>query len=176
MHAKRRTLTSVLSAVAVLAVVAALLLAVLPDDDKKMLTASFPRTVSLYEGSDVRILGVPVGTVESVTPTGTDVTVTMSYDAKHKVPADAQAVIVSPAIVGDRFVQLTPVYTGGDVLEDGADRCRIRLEVDFRSPLSYGDRARIAVRRRSGSAVTSNTTAPRSLSGPPARNWNDWVR
>jgi len=121
MHAKRRGLTSVLAAVAVLAVVAALLLAVLPDDDKKTLTASFPRTVSLYEGSDVRILGVPVGTVETVTPTGTDVTVTMSYDAKHEVPADAQAVIVSPAIVGDRFVQLTPVYTGGDVLEDGAE-------------------------------------------------------
>jgi len=121
MRAKRRNLTSVLSVVAVLAVVAALLLAVLPDDDKKMLTASFPRTVSLYEGSDVRILGVPVGTVETVTPTGTDVTVTMSYDAKHKVPADAQAVIVSPAIVGDRFVQLTPVYTGGDVLADGAE-------------------------------------------------------
>jgi len=121
MHAKRRNFTSVLAAVAVLAVVAALLLAVLPDDDKKTLTASFPRTVSLYEGSDVRILGVPVGTVETVTPTGTDVTVTMSYDAKYKVPADAQAVIVSPAIVGDRFVQLTPVYTGGDVLADGAE-------------------------------------------------------
>ncbi|HEX4976513.1 MAG TPA: MCE family protein [Nocardioides sp.] len=121
MHAKRRNFTSVLAAVAVLAVVAALLLAVLPDDDKKTLTASFPRTVSLYEGSDVRILGVPVGTVETVTPTGTDVTVTMSYDAKYKVPADAQAVIVSPAIVGDRFVQLTPVYTGGGVLEDGAE-------------------------------------------------------
>ena len=102
MHAKRRNLTSILSAVAVLAVVAALLLAVLPDDDKKMLTASFPRTVSLYEGSDVRILGVPVGTVESVTPTGTDVTVTMSYDAKYKVPADAEAVIITPAIDGLR--------------------------------------------------------------------------
>jgi phospholipid/cholesterol/gamma-HCH transport system substrate-binding protein len=121
MHAKRRNLTSVLAAVAVLAVVAALLLAVVPDDDKKTLTASFPRTVSLYEGSDVRILGVPVGTVDSVTPSGTDVTVTMSYDAKYKVPADAQAVIVSPAIVGDRFVQLTPVYTEGDVLADGAE-------------------------------------------------------
>ncbi|QNN51365.1 MCE family protein [Nocardioides mesophilus] len=117
----RRGLTSILSGVAVLAVVAALLLAVWPHEDSKTLTAKFPRTVSLYEGSDVRILGVPVGTVETVTPTGTDVTVTMRYDAKYKVPADAKAVIVSPAIVGDRFVQLTPVYTGGDVLESGAE-------------------------------------------------------
>jgi phospholipid/cholesterol/gamma-HCH transport system substrate-binding protein len=106
--------------VAVLAVVAALLLAVLPGEDEKTLTAAFPRTVSLYEGSDVRILGVPVGKVETVRPTGTDVTVKMWYDAKYKVPKDAKAVIVSPAIVGDRFVQLTPVYRGGPTLPDRA--------------------------------------------------------
>lgn len=118
--AARTGFTRVLSIVAVLAVVAALGLALLQGgEDQKTLTASFPRTVSLYEGSDVRILGVPVGKVESVTPTGTDVTVTMTYDAKYKVPADAKAVIITPAIVGDRFVQLTPVYTGGEVLASG---------------------------------------------------------
>jgi phospholipid/cholesterol/gamma-HCH transport system substrate-binding protein len=64
---------------------------------------------------------VPIGRVESVTPSGTDVTVTMSYDAKYKIPKNAKAVIISPSIVGDRFVQLTPVYTGGDVLASGAE-------------------------------------------------------
>ena len=116
----RTGFTRVLSVIAVLAVVAAFGLALLQrEDEEKTLTASFPRTVSLYEGSDVRILGVPVGKVETVTPTGTDVTVTMTYDAKYKVPADAEAVIITPAIVGDRFVQLTPVYRGGPVLADG---------------------------------------------------------
>jgi phospholipid/cholesterol/gamma-HCH transport system substrate-binding protein len=120
--ARKQGLTRILSVVAVLAVVAALLLAVLPGEDEKTLTAAFPRTVSLYEGSDVRLLGVPIGKVDSVTPTGTDVTVTMSYDAKYKIPADAKAVIISPAIVGDRFVQLTPVFQqGDDVLADGAE-------------------------------------------------------
>jgi phospholipid/cholesterol/gamma-HCH transport system substrate-binding protein len=114
-------LTRALTFIAVAAVVAALTWAAVPQQERKTLTASFPRTVSLYEGSDVRILGVPVGTVERVTPTGTDVTVTMSYDAQYKVPADAKAVIISPAVVGDRFVQLTPVYTGGKVLQDGAE-------------------------------------------------------
>ena len=61
-------LTRVLSVVAVLAVVAALVIVALPGQEKKYLTASFPRTVSLYEGSDVRILGVPVGKVETVRP------------------------------------------------------------------------------------------------------------
>ena len=114
-------LTRTLSLVAVLAVIVAIVLVMLPGQDKKYLTASFPRTVSLYEGSDVRILGVPIGEVETVTPTGTDVTVRMSYDAKYKVPADAEAVIISPAIVGDRFVQLTPVYTEGAVLQSNAE-------------------------------------------------------
>jgi phospholipid/cholesterol/gamma-HCH transport system substrate-binding protein len=127
-------LTRILTFVTVVAVAAALAWAALPQDHTKTLTASFPRTVSLYEGSDVRILGVPVGTVESVTPTGTDVTVTMSYDAKYKLPADAKAVIISPAVVGDRFVQLTPVYTGGKALKDGAklgiERTATPLELD----------------------------------------------
>ncbi len=106
-------ITKLLATVAVLAVVVALVIVALPGPDKKYLTASFPRTVSLYEGSDVRILGVPVGKVETVEPAGTDVTVKMWYDAKYDVPADAEAVIISPAIVGDRFVQLTPAYKKG---------------------------------------------------------------
>lgn len=104
------------------------------DEDRKTLTAHFPRTISIYEGSDVRVLGVAVGQVDSVTPSGTDVVVTMSYDADVQVPADAKAVIVAPTIVGDRFVQLTPVYTGGDVLADDAtldtDRTAVPLELD----------------------------------------------
>jgi phospholipid/cholesterol/gamma-HCH transport system substrate-binding protein len=122
-HASRAGLggfTRILSLVAVAAVVIAAVLLMIPDQEKKYVTASFPRTVSLYEGSDVRILGVPVGAVESVTPSGTDVTVKMWYDAKYKVPADAEAVIITPAIVGDRFVQLTPVYEGGAAMADGA--------------------------------------------------------
>src|SRR6476620_6628905 len=119
-RAKGRGLTRILAVVAVLAVVAALVLAALPRQEKKYVTASFPRTVSLYEGSDVRILGVPVGKVESVQPAGTDVTVKMWYDAKYNVPKNAKAVIISPAIVGDRFVQLTPVYHSGPKLADNA--------------------------------------------------------
>ncbi len=107
-------ISRVLAAVAVAAVVVALVLVALPDQHKKYLTASFPRTVSLYDGSDVKIMGVPVGKVTSVQPSGTDVTVRMWYDGKYHVPSDVQAVIISPAIVGDRFVQLTPVFKPGD--------------------------------------------------------------
>lgn len=102
--------------------------------DEKTLTAYFPRTVSLYEGSDVRVLGVPIGHVESVTPEGDQVKVVMKYDEDVKIASQAQAVIVAPSVVGDRYVQLTPPFKSGDVLEDNAEldmgRTQVPLELD----------------------------------------------
>lgn len=116
------------------ALVAAAAFTMFKGEDTKTVTAHFPRTISIYEGSDVRVLGVPVGVVESVTPEGTQVKVVMTYDAEVDVPANASAVIVAPSVVGDRFVQLTPVYPGGAKLKDGAvlqvDRTSGPLELD----------------------------------------------
>ena len=89
--------------------------------ETKTVTAYFPRAVSVYEGTDVRILGVNVGEVTAVTPAGNSVRVDMKYDATYDLPRDAQAVIVTPTLVADRFVQLTPVYEAGPKLEDGAE-------------------------------------------------------
>lgn len=118
----------------IVALLVAAALTFLGGEDRKMLTAQFPRTVSVYEGSDVRILGVPVGRVETVVPSGTEVVVTISYDADVQVPADASAVIIAPSIVGDRYIQLTPVYEEGDELAEGeilgVDRTSVPLELD----------------------------------------------
>lgn len=100
----------------------------------KTVTAYFPRTISIYEGSDVRVLGVAVGQVDRVVPEGTQVKVTMHYDADVEIPIDAEAVIVSPSVVGDRYVQLSPVYESGEVLPDNAqlstERTAVPLELD----------------------------------------------
>src|SRR5688500_5157108 len=114
-----RTLT--LIGVAILVIVAGTFLLVQSGSDKRTVSAYFPRAVSLYEGSDVRILGVNVGRVTAVTQAGNSVRVEMEYDAEYKLPADAKAVIVTPTLVADRFVQLTPVYESGPELEDGAE-------------------------------------------------------
>jgi phospholipid/cholesterol/gamma-HCH transport system substrate-binding protein len=113
----------------VLAVVLALVLvtgiyffALRDSAEPKTVTAHFPRAVSIFKGSDVRILGVNVGRVTAVTPEGNSVRVEMEYDARYDVPADAKAVIVTPTLVADRFVQLTPAYADGDeLMADGAD-------------------------------------------------------
>jgi virulence factor Mce-like protein len=75
-----------------------------------------------------------VGKVETVEPTGTDVTVKFYYEGEQKVPADAKAAVISPSIVGDRFIQLTPAYSGGAQLKNnatlGEDRTATPLELD----------------------------------------------
>jgi len=112
--------TVVLAVVAIL--LAATFLLVGKDEPTKTVTAHFPRAVSVYVGTDVRILGVNVGKVTAVIPEGNSVRVEMEYDAKYDVPAEAKAAIVTPTLVADRFVQLTPAFEKGDeVMASGAD-------------------------------------------------------
>ncbi|MER5883267.1 MCE family protein [Streptomyces sp. NPDC001941] len=120
-------------AVAVLAAAGLVTYTVL-DDEGTRVTAYFDRAVGIYPGSDLRILGVRVGHVESVDPEGTKVRVRLALDDGVRVPEDARAVVVAPSIVADRYVQLTPAYTGGTALADGAvlpaDRNRTPVEID----------------------------------------------
>lgn len=100
----------------------------------RRVTAHFTRVVGVHPGSDVRVLGVAVGEVVAVVPEGRTVRVELRYLAKHAIPAGAQAVIVPPSIVSDRYVQLVPAYTSGPTLPDGADlpvgRTVVPLELD----------------------------------------------
>jgi len=98
------------------------------------LTAYFSRTIGLYQGNDVRILGVKVGKIDKLTVVGTKVRVQISYDGKYSLPANVQAVIVPPSVVSDRYIQLTPAFTGGPTLPDNSvldtDRTQVPLEFD----------------------------------------------
>jgi phospholipid/cholesterol/gamma-HCH transport system substrate-binding protein len=101
---------------------------------ERRLTAHFTRAVGIYEGSDVRVLGVRVGRVVKVTPMGRTVHVDLRYDRDVRVPAGAQALVIPPSVVSDRYVQLAPAYGGGAALPDDADipveRTAVPLEID----------------------------------------------
>lgn len=84
------------------------------------IVAYFTSAVGLYPGDQIRIVGVPVGKIDSIEPRAEDVKITMSVDRDVKVPADARAVIMSPNLVAARFIQLAPAYTNGPALPDGA--------------------------------------------------------
>ena len=98
------------------------------------ITAYFSRTIGVYAGSDLRILGVKEGTVESVTPDGTQVRVVLSVDSGISLPADASAVVVAPTLIADRYIQLTPAYSGGAKFADHgtipAARTATPVEID----------------------------------------------
>lgn len=125
-----------LAVAVVLALVATVLWWVFTSNTRTVtISADFTTTVGVYPGSEVRLMGVPIGKVTAVTPLGNHVHITMQYDAQYAIPATADAVIVSPSVVSDRFVQLTPAYTGtGPTLQSGInlglDRTRIPVELD----------------------------------------------
>lgn len=119
--------------VVVLLVTAGLWLA-LRDGSGTRLAAMFDKTVGLYAGSSVRVLGVQVGQVTDVTPQGGAVRVDMRVEEGVSVPADVGAVVIAPSLVSDRYVQLTPAYESGPVLASGAviprERTATPMELD----------------------------------------------
>src|SRR5690606_8136975 len=99
------------------------------------ISADFENVAGMYAGNEVAVLGVPVGRVDTVTPKGSYVQVTMSIDKDVKVPADAMAALISPQLITNRHVELAPAYTGeGPVLQDGDHiplaRTRVPVELD----------------------------------------------
>jgi len=96
--------------------------------------AYFPQTLALYPGDKVQIMGVKVGTIDSIEPAGDKMKVTFNYANKYKVPADATASMLNPSLVASRTIQLSPPYTGGPVMENNAvipiDRTQVPVEYD----------------------------------------------
>ena len=106
---------------AALVLLAALGWTILRPAGQYRVTAFFTETVGLYPGSDVRVLGIAIGTIDDVVPLGDKVRVEMSIDDEYDVPADADAIVLAPSLVSDRYVQFSPVYDGGPKMEDGAE-------------------------------------------------------
>jgi phospholipid/cholesterol/gamma-HCH transport system substrate-binding protein len=94
----------------------------------------FTSAAGLYPGDEVRVVGVPIGSIESITPQAEAVKITMRVKDGLKVPADARAVIMAPNLVAARFIQLTPVYQQGPEMKDGGtielDRTAVPVEWD----------------------------------------------
>jgi len=94
----------------------------------------FDNSNGVFAGDDVRIRGVPVGKIEKIEPQPLRSKIWFWFDSKYKVPADAKAAILSPQLVTGRAIQLTPPYTGGPTMQNGAvitaDRTVVPVEWD----------------------------------------------
>lgn len=99
------------------------------------LTAYFPRAVSVYPSSQVRVLGLRAGTVEEVVTEGDRVRIELSIDDDVPVPKNVEAALVPQSLIGERYVQLFPAWTNGDPKAAdgdviGLDRSHIPVEPD----------------------------------------------
>ncbi|GAA3522000.1 MCE family protein [Aeromicrobium panaciterrae] len=107
---------------------------IFPGDSSRTVTAHFDRAVGVYPGTHLRVMGVRVGEVTKVVPEGNSVRVEMTYDSDYKIPADAEAAVVTPTLVADRYVQVFPAYSKGAVMKDGGDiplaRTQVPIELD----------------------------------------------
>jgi virulence factor Mce-like protein len=124
-----------IAAAAVVALLVGGLLALVTRGPSSMtITARFATAPGLYTGNTVDVLGMPVGTVTAITPGPSYVTVTMRVPTSTPIPAGADALIMAPQVVNDRYVQLNPGYRGGPQLQDGAviplTRTAVPISVD----------------------------------------------
>ena len=107
---------------------------VIDRSSRSMVVGYFDNSTGLFVGDDVRIRGVNVGRVVDIQPEPLRTKITFWFDPKYKVPVDAKAVILSPQLVTGRAIQLTPPYTGGPTMTDGAvipqDRTAVPVEWD----------------------------------------------
>jgi phospholipid/cholesterol/gamma-HCH transport system substrate-binding protein len=102
---------------------------------RTMVVGYFDTSTAVFPGDDVRILGVPVGKVDKIEPQPERVKISFWIDRKYKVPADVNAVILSPQLVTGRAIQLTPAYTTGPTLQNGAEIPQKRTAV----PVEWDD-------------------------------------
>jgi phospholipid/cholesterol/gamma-HCH transport system substrate-binding protein len=107
---------------------------------KTYVTAYFTNSNGIFPGDEVRILGVAVGKIATITPEPGRAKIRFWYDDKYPVPADAKAVILSPSLVTSRAIQLTPAYTGGPQMGSDTviplERTAVPVEYDdFRAQL-----------------------------------------
>ena len=98
-------------------------------------SADFTQGIGLYPGSPVRVLGINIGKITDVSNRGNLVRVDMHIEkSSTRLPADVKAAIIPVSLLGERYIQFTPVYTSGPRLAPGAhletNRTQVPVEID----------------------------------------------
>ncbi|MFE0025700.1 MCE family protein [Amycolatopsis sp. NPDC059021] len=144
-------------------------------------TAYFSRAVGVYAGSDVRVLGVRIGQVDSVIPRGEQVEVGMTVDGSVGIAADTTVLVIAPSVVADRYVQFAKLARGGPRLADNAVISRNRTGTPVELDQLYGSLDTLAKAlgpkgANSGGALSDLLhTGARNLGGN-GKSFNESVR
>lgn len=77
-----------------------------PTPQMRSYCALMPDAIGLFVGSDVQIMGVPVGRVTKVEPDGPKARVEFDIPASRKLPPDVGATTLSQSLIADRSLAL----------------------------------------------------------------------
>lgn len=159
----RRGRRRALSAIALAMIVAAALIvpacSLNPAPKGYDLKATFSRAIGVYPHSPVRIQGIDVGEITGIKTTGDQVRLTMRIKSGHKVPKDATAALVPASLLGERYVQLDPVYTKGPILHDGDTITKTSIPYEFDQLLRSLENFTGAINPQSARDLISNLSA-----------------
>lgn len=103
--------------------------------DGYALTAYFPEAVALYEDSQVKVMGVEVGTVDEIAIEDRRLRVEMTIRDDVPLRADVQAAVMQEGLIGGRAIVLSPPWEPGDARLDAGGtipmaRTRTTIEPD----------------------------------------------
>ena len=137
-------------------------------------SANFPMVDGVKDGTDVRLNGVKIGTIEGLklnTDPGPNqflVTVNMSIRPDIQLPDDTMAMIASESLLGGKYMSLEPGIEEEFIKTDGSGRITrtqapMRLD-DLIGQIIYGQK------RDSGNASTPASGNGTPAAGAPAGN------
>jgi phospholipid/cholesterol/gamma-HCH transport system substrate-binding protein len=144
-------------------------------------SANFPMIDGVKDGTDVRLNGVKIGSIEGLklnTDAGPNqflVTVNMSIRPDIKLPEDTMAMIASESLLGGKYMSLEPGIEDDFIKTDGTGRITrtqapMRLD-DLIGQVIYGQKrdSGNASAPAAGSGAAPATGAP-AAGSPPAGN------
>jgi phospholipid/cholesterol/gamma-HCH transport system substrate-binding protein len=84
------------------------------------ISALFPQASNLYGNADVRISGINVGRVRSVTREGGEALVTMQLSPEYApLHMGARAILRTKTLLGEAYIDLSPGSSGAPAIPDG---------------------------------------------------------
>lgn len=102
--------------------------------DPRIVEAVVLRSNNLFVGSDVRVLGLRVGSVIDLESVGPHVLVRMEIQRDTELPQAVEANVKPVSLLGERFVQLDPPYVEGPTHPEGSviplERTSVPAETD----------------------------------------------
>lgn len=119
------------------------------------LTAKMPRVDGIAVGTDVKLAGVKVGSVQALTldPKDYRVAVHMSLQPDVKIPDDSSVMVTSAGLLGSSYVSIQPGGSDG-MLKPGGEIKNAQGAIDMMGLLNK------FVNSSSGGSAPSSTPAP----------------